>query len=130
MERGIDLVINRVAAGSVNPLLDRDLTKHQLFEFIRLRRRHAVVDRLELCLERLDRGECFGRRAAQGFVLRKFWILLEVPDAHRARDLHLAVVRLQQPRDQFEERALSAAVATDETNALALVDGAADAIKE
>jgi hypothetical protein len=44
--------------------------------------------------------------------------------------LHFAIIGLEEPRNQLEERALPATVATDETDALTFVNRTADAIEK
>ncbi len=130
VERRVDLVVDRVSACGLDRLLDRDLAVHELLEFVGLRGRHALEDAVELLLELLDRGEGLGGRAAQSLVLRQTRVLLEIADAHGARDLDLAVVGLEEPRDQLEQRALAAAVAADEADALAFMDRTAHAVEK
>ena len=122
VQRGVDLVINRIAARGLDCAIERHLTAHELFEFIGLGGTHALVDAFEFLLELVDGGECFGGGATQSFVWWKPRILLEVADADGARDLNFAVVRLDRAGDEFEQRALAATIATDQANALTLVN--------
>ena len=130
VQRGVNLVIDCVATSGFDGFFDRDLAKQQFVEFAAIGSGHAFEHAFEFLLMNLDRSERFGSGLTQCLVGGEPRILLEVTHAHTARDLHFALIRLDDPRDQLEERALAAAVAPDESDALALMNRTAHAIKK
>ena len=128
MERLVDPVVDRVAAGALHLLLDLRLALHQRVD-VGVGLRHLLVQRLHLAVELVEALEGAARGVAQRVGGLEPRVLRQVAHARAARERDGAEVGLPHARDQLHERALAAAVSPDEPHLLAGLDGDGGAVE-
>ena len=130
VQHRFNAMFDRVAACAFECFIEMRLASHEALEFIALRMRHQFIHVLKFNLQsiaiRKRIHRCFEQRAFGG----NLWVLFEISNRRAAADLHRARVWLQLARDDLEQRALAATVASHETDLFTRLNGAHCAVEE
>lgn len=122
MKDSVDLVVHGIAAGKFEIVVKAGLLREERGDLSLARVREFLVQGVKFVVDFGEAGEGPCGRLPQRVLGIDVGILREKPDSRTPLHRDGSRVRLQPTRDQLEERALSATVATDEADLLARLD--------